>query len=270
MTRTDLQPSDEELAARLLAELNAMPPSIDVEATVTGARRHRRRAVAATAGTVAGTVALVAGVVGLGMANMQQSDRPVTFAGPSTMSGCTRMPATCDPDVIDAWLDEKVVGGATTVHIGEYGPSETGDSEGTVMGAYASLVTVYRDRSGGKPPEIVGEIHVSVSTSVQVDGLLALNENEGTLIERESTWQVDDEEVTARVVDIDRGLQTEGNIDQLWIVDEDQSHGALIVWASSSDGAGRFVPSDGSGPGVTDASVQDLITRLLTEPPKQG
>ena len=36
MTRTVLQPSDEELAARLLAELNAMPPSIDVEATVTG------------------------------------------------------------------------------------------------------------------------------------------------------------------------------------------------------------------------------------------
>ncbi|GAA8850890.1 hypothetical protein DUHN55_35880 [Helicobacter pylori] len=270
MTRTVLQPSDEELAARLLAELNAMPPSIDVEATVTGARRHRRRAVVATAGTVAGGVAIVAGVVGLGLANMPRSDWPVAPAAPATMSGCTLAPATCDPDVIDAWVDEKVVGGTTTVHIGEYGPSPTGDGEGTTMGAYESLVTVYRDRSGSKPPEIVGEITVSVSTSVQADRLVALNENEGTLTERESTWQVGDEEVTARVLDIDRGLQTEGDIDQLWIVEEDQSHGALIVWASGFKGAGRFVPSDGSGPGVTDASVQDLITRLLTEPPEQG
>lgn len=271
-TTDQLRPSDEELGARLLAELNAMPPGVDVQAAVASAPRHRRRAAVTTAGVVAGALSLVGGTVGLGLVAFPQLDPAVLApaSSPAPMSGCTLTPADCDRDVIDAWVDETIVGGTTTVKASPYEEATYDDIHATTTDEHSTLITVSRARSGSSSPEIVGEVTVSVSASVQVDTLVELNEGEGTLTQRESTWQVGDEEVTARVLDIDRGLQTEGDIDQLWIVEQDQSHGAVIVWASSFKGAGRFVPSDGSGPGITDGSTQDLITRLLTEPPQEG
>lgn len=257
---------DEALGARLLAELNGLPPAVDVDAAVRGARRQRRVDI----GLVAGGAATVVAALTLGAAMfapkaLDSALSPILPAGPSVMSGCTLEPTSCDSQVVDTWAEETIAGGKVTVETPPFANPEFAGDAGTTRGEQNTSLNILGPKPGSSKGQIMGELSVGVARSVDEDLLVKLMRGEGPVAkDRTTTFTVDGQEVTARVLRMGRGEP--GEIDDLWIIRESETHGAIVMSVWSRGAGTNLSPTDGSGPGWTDASAQDLVGRLLTEP----
>lgn len=267
---------DEDLGVALRGALDTIPPRVDVDSAITVG--DRRRTTGRTAGALAAALA-VAGIA-TGAAALLPGERTVApAAGPSTtaapaLAGCTLDAATCDETILDSWVRENLAGGGVSIETDDWGvpayadPESPGYNEDNpAQGEEGTQARLFRKEAKGNP-RVNGEVGVAVSGAIDVEQFAELIRGEDWTEEstdREVTFTVEDEQVTARVMTSPHPVFH----GEWWLVEASESHGAVIVTYGGSDPA-RLTGAegeDGTG-GWTDESVQELITRYLTEPPK--
>ncbi|GAB3107172.1 hypothetical protein GCM10027055_02410 [Janibacter alkaliphilus] len=257
---------DQEMVAVLEREVEGrlakVGPARDVDELVAGgrARRRRRRALGGVAGAAA--VAMVAGGVALATTLAPEPPAPPATTQAAPFAGCTLEPRTCDVQVVDTWLDGL---GAET---GTPGWERVTDEwmTGLAPGGYGYAVPVHDDEG------------MQIASA---DGLVAPEiDVQGYLDEISSGVAPGDVDVRAVAVPTDAGevsavvvtLDDDGRWFQVWLVDEGDGHGAVLVTYEGTYPEGAtpsFGLSGGSDAptGWTDERVGALVAELLTEPP---
>lgn len=237
-------------------------PARDVDELVAGgrARRRRRRALGGAAGVAA--VAMVAGGAALATALAPEPPAPPATSEASPFAGCTLVPRTCDVEVVDSWLDG--LGAETETPEWERVTDE--GVTGLAPGGYGYAVPVHDD----------GGMQIA-----SADGLVAPEiDVQGYLDQVSSGVAPDDVDVRAVAMPTDAGevsavvatLDDDGSWFQVWLVDEGDGHGAVLLTYEGTYPEGA-TPSFGlsGGPeaptGWTDDRVGELVAELLTAPP---